>query len=701
MKKVTLALIVLTLSVLELSASDNLFISTNKSHYVVGEQVLFNVDRFKQNSLVGSITEDPIYMDLVNPLGKIVKTKSLIKKEDGCYFFSLPDSLETGIYRLIANGKDANQSIKKIHVFELDLKEQDERQASTIEYKIVGDVLVKNSVNKIVARVMDRDGAGLITKGTLVNSVDSLVQYLDSDANGITSFDFLPTDSLYKIRFGDIITELKPEEQSLHSVFSQIDESLSISIFNIGHVSDTITVKLDGEISKELISTSNDDSLFVNWSAKDIGVGMHTVEVSSNQMKSRNYRFLNRPVKSQKNIGFENLKVQTNEQVEISLEDADDRIDFIQVSIIDHQYALNLDFYEEYFFDQLNHDLLLVEDRNFDAYLTFFGDKVTRDSNEERLNAPKELGVLNYKNSYPFDELSMLDLTSMKVLDMRCENINGIEDFEKNVNGRTQVFPYHFTTYLQPIGLANFKESVEYQYPKITSKVSLGEREIEWVKAYDMQKNINLSFVDKKRKAASLPDPDYVFELKNFDVPNTMVDMINYIVKYVSVIKNKDGEPELSMYRYMSTYKYRGNPLMFLNDMPVYNTQTILNLNPKDFERVEVRNSYQSNGHLGNFSLNGSVSFYLKEGVDNPLEDAYKNLPVLEACTNFNKKPTDSEFAPDFRHQLFWNSKVTKNNGTFWIDLKASDLSASYDVQVTAFLKDGTVINNASELVVN
>ncbi|MEO9851744.1 MAG: hypothetical protein ABJH72_14715 [Reichenbachiella sp.] len=680
-------------------AQNHQCITTNKMNYVIGEQVLFDVSRFDgSNVLSDSVEEVVVHLDFVAPDGQIVQTKSLIKAEKDCYFFSLPDSLKTGIYRLIANSEGAFQATKRIHVFTLTLDEPIVRKSARIEYEVQGGILVKNASGKVAVRVTDKQGSGVKTKGTLVNSSDSVVQYLDTDANGMVSFQFNAKDSLYQVRFGQQISILQPIEQLVHCEFNQMNDKFELKLSNRSAMADVITVSVDDElISKYELPAGLDTTLSISKSS--IAHGIHKMKLQSKLGPERNFRFLSLPVEAEI-FNLPAVALRANEQSEFAFEDLTDEISQLSVSIIDQKNASPLDFYEEYYFDQSDIDLQLVEDRDFEAYLLFFADQVNWKTNTARLNAPKTGGVLKYKSEYPFDEISMLNLTTMKVLDMRSENIHGIQDFEAAVGEKAQVFPYHFTTYLQPIELADFEEKVDYKYPALKSFISLSEKDIETVKSYDIQKNIFLSFHSSEKKVNKLPTADYTYDLENYDVPNTMVDMINYIIKYVSVLKNGAGEPELSMYRYMSTYKYRGSPLIFLNDLPVYDARTILNLNPKDLERVEVRNSYKSNGHLGNFSLNGSVSFYLKESIDNPLEEAYTVLPIIESCKNFNKKVTDNEFAPDFRHQLYWNPNLKKTKDSFWVDLKSSDLSTTYDVQITAFMKNGTVVQKQSELVV-
>lgn len=697
--KTTLSFIFSCLVVLVTNAQDHQYITTNKSKFVVGDQLLFDVMVFDDKHVLKNGEDQPVIaMDLVAPDGQIVQTKSLIRTENGCYFFTLADSLQTGIYRLIANSEGAYQATKRVHIFGLELEDAITRKVDNIKYKVRGGNLAKNIPALVAIRVVDADGNGLATKGTLKNSADSVVNYIDTDANGVASFEFTPTDSLYTIGFGTTMKSIIPTASTVGSYMTEGKEKIDMQISNSSASAAAIQVKVDGQ-QVQMISLEAFSDSTISIDKKQMANGMHTVEVITGAANNQAYKLLIQPETSI-DLKFANATISNNEQSELSLEDNADQIDRLCVSVIDQKEAVEVNFYEEYFFDQMELDLQLVDNRDFTAYTILFADKLSKKVNKSRLSAPSTGGVLSYKEEYPFDQLSMLNLKTLKVIDKRNENINGIHDFELAMSDRSQVFPYHFTTYLQPIDLAVFQEKVDFRYPALTANINISQSEVELIQSYDVQKNINLSYVNLNEERQKLPNPDYVYDLTNYEVPNTMVDMINYIIKYVSVVKNDEGNQELSMYRYMSTYKYRGSPLIFLNDMPVYDARTILNLNPKDFARVEVRNSYQSNGHLGNFSLNGSVSFYLKEGIDNPLDDEYANLPVLEPCRNFHKKLVQNEHAPDFRHQLYWNPQLTKTKDAFWVDLKSSDLSTTYDVQVMAFMKDGTVVQEKAQLTV-
>lgn len=697
MKKLFVILLTLCVSLSDIFAQDALYISTNKDRFVVGEQIMYHVTRFGEESIEDEFK--PVFTDLVAPSGQVIQTKSTLENPEAKHFFALADSLETGVYRIVSHSQGAAQAVKNIHVFALELNDDAVQEASAVQVKYRGGVFSQGQDNKVVVRVVDSFGNGMKSKGTLVNSLDSLVQYLDTDANGIAGFELNPTDSLYKVRFGKKTVEIKPQKSSVNVVFEKVNHSVLIKLKRRGDGTVPVEVLVNEEPFVKSVFGENSDTLDIMLPERKLQHGINKISFDYQQESSRNYVYFNQPA-SESNLFLNTIVASNNEEVEYVIDDNSGQIDYLDVSVIDKNYAQTRDFYEEFYFDQAGLDLQLVNDRDFDSYLIFFGPDVQKSENRDRLNAKQYHGVLSYREEFPFDELSVLNLTTMKALDIRCESITGVHDFERVAGKNSQIFPYHFTTYLQPIAQANFKETVEYSYPAFRTTLSLTDEDVAYVKEYDTQRNIILSFQNNKKNEASLPDPDFSYNLEDYDVPNTMVDMINYVVKYVSVVKSKGDEQEFSMYRYMSTYKYRGSPLIFLNDLPVYDKRTVLNLNPKDVARVEVRNSYAANGHLGNFSLNGSVSFYLKEGVDNPLKEAYKDLPVIQRCQNLNNKNVDSEYAPDFRHQLFWDAKVAKNKGSFWVDLKTSDLSTNYQILVKAHMKDGTVVQGQSLLVV-
>lgn len=679
-----------------LFAQDHLFIQTNKITYVVGEQVHFDFSRMNGlGQLVVQDEEALVAVDLVAPDGRIVETKSIMPAEGSRYFFSLGDTLHTGIYRVVANGEETTQAVKNIHVLALKLKENPDQQITTIEAYIRGGVLVSNQTNYVALRVTDQKGAGMATKGTLVNAQDSLLQYIDTDVNGIASVFFTASDSLYQVRFGAKTFTLRSEHRTIQVHVSQSVTDVELSITKAASQPGTLMWQWDNEPTTSAY-VSGDST--IRLPKKDLAFGLHRLTIGEGADR-RVYPMLVRPDTSRQ-LGLKSIQLPHNQQHEFTIDDTADEIDYVEVLVLDEASASATDFYESFYFDQTGLDLQWVEHRDFDAYLEVFYQQIGRVVNTDRLVAETIGGANSYQSNFPFDEVSMLNLQTMKTFDIRNEYIHGIHDFEQAMSSRSQVFPYHFTTYLQPLAPADLIEKVNYTYPALKTALQVGTREQEIVKAYDMQRNIVLSYQQRDAQPAELPAADYEYDLTDYDVPDTMEELINYIVKYVSVIKNKEGARDLSMYRNMSSYKYRGIPLIFLNNLPTYDAQTILNLNAKDFAKVEVRNSYQANAHLGNFSLNGSISFYLKEGVDNPLEEAYKDLPILAPCENFNKKASDSEFAPDFRHQLFWNPKLVKKNQSFWVDLKTSDLSTTYTVLITAFLKDGTVIQDRSLLVV-
>lgn len=681
-----------------LVAQNGLFITTNKNAYVAGEQVRFDLTLLDKG-LQPIEDEYLAIIDLVAPDGRIIQTKGAINSPLSKYFFLLPDTLSTGIYRLITSSKGIPQSVKRVHVYGTSPEKSKKASVYDIDYIVQGGVLVKEKPNKVFIRVTDKSGAGVSSKGTLTNSADSLIQYLDSDDNGILSMQVTPSDSIYRIRFDNQVTELRP----LHVNFSVSlvqKENEIVLIPKRYNATDSVKSIL---IDKQILSNTqySTDSLgTVRIKNEQLSPGIHFLESKSVEGFTQKF-LITIKTKPPENLLIPKMNIGRNEFHEFYIEDKLDEISLLSISVIDEKDLLseNLDFYEEYYFGQGELDLQLVANRDIQAYIELFYHKLHRSSSEERLSYGIST-ILDYKQQSPFDHISLLNLRTLTAIDELNGDLRGIHNFEEQMDSKATVFPYHFTSYLEPIELAGFDKISDYRYPSLKTKLFIGEEEKKLIKLYDLQRNIILSYNEQEQSKPALPEPDYTYVLENYDIPNTTTELINYIVKYVSVGGGKET-PQISMFRSMSSYKYSGKPLLFINNLPVYDARTILNMSPKDFIKIEVRNSNVTNEQFGYFGLNGSISFYLEKEVINPLANSYTNLPVLEPYQEFNQSLVKNEFAPDFRHQLFWSSQVEKKNtDTFWIDLKASDLSTSYHIHLRAFMKDGSVVQSQSMLSV-
>lgn len=688
-----------------IAGNNHLFVLTNKVTYVAGEQLLFDV---LSVSPTGNTSDNKDYflsVDFVSPDGDIVESQTLIKITGTKLFFPISESLKTGVYRLIANSPGMVQVIKRIHIYALDMAFfEQEKAISHIDFEISGGHLISGISNKIATRVVGSNGVGIKISGTIVDSKDSVVQFLETDLNGAASFNFIPIDTLYEIRFSNKKLSLQPEfEVPFYSNIEYVDNMLVINFELKPKLKDSVMyIRLDGE---EFMAVEIPSDLFqykVSIPKEKIGFGIHELTINNSTGFNQNWKVFNKPEYAN-TIKISDKKISVNESANWNIEDGKDSINALSVSIIDSNLPFNYstDFYEELYFDQYGLDLLYVEDRDFETYMLLFSDKIQSEINSKRLALFHTSGIMKYKKDNPHGIISFLDINSLEPIEMYCEDIYGLYDLQSEIRGnKVQVLPNLLINGLNLDASIDLFETVNYKYASLQSVILMDEKIIRLMQLVKTQSSIANSYKTQFERNVYLGKPDYEYILEDYDIPNTMLDLINHVIKFLSVKKKGDDGYELSLYQYMTVYKYPNEPLILLDNLPVYDSRTILNMDPKDFKKIEVRNSKYSNRTLRNFGLNGTASFYLKEDIEHPLSAKYKKLPFIEKRQNFNSKPILSEYAPDFRHQLTWKSYLKKDGNSFNIEIQASDLITSYDIQITAFMKDGSVSQSKSNLSV-
>jgi hypothetical protein len=149
-------------------------------------------------------------------------------------------------------------------------------------------------------------------------------------------------------------------------------------------------------------------------------------------------------------------------------------------------------------------------------------------------------------------------------------------------------------------------------------------------------------------------------ELKDFIKIPVMREIFDEITPFVSTQKVKDGFI-LNIYNEKEGLVYK-EPLVMVDFVPVFNTNSILALKPEEISQIEVNNQTQ---YLGNFEIKGCVNIRTKTkqlgGIKFPQQTVFLNFkgyqPEVKAKFNsyFTAKELENRL-PDFRNLLYFGS---------------------------------------------
>ena len=183
----------------------------------------------------------------------------------------------------------------------------------------------------------------------------------------------------------------------------------------------------------------------------------------------------------------------------------------------------------------------------------------------------------------------------------------------------------------------------------------------------------------------------------------TMQELFYEIVPYVVVKKNKDkfvfkilGEND---------YMLTGNPLILLDHIPIFNPNTIIELDPSKIEKIKVINRPYI---LGSHTFNGVI--LLTSNIDNfadielPKTATFLKYQALEVpSSNFNldeNSLVSFDRIPDFRTTLYWNPQIELTNEGLVINFNASDRKGSYNIIIEGYNSDGQAFYGKKQITI-
>ena len=192
---------------------------------------------------------------------------------------------------------------------------------------------------------------------------------------------------------------------------------------------------------------------------------------------------------------------------------------------------------------------------------------------------------------------------------------------------------------------------------------------------------------------ANLDNPDFTVTVANFVTLPALEEVFREIVPYVLVRREK-GKAHLDVYNQKTQQAYN-DPLVLLDNIPVFDIGRLLELNPGNIEKIEV---FNTNYLLGDYLFGGLVS--LHTNTDNFAGYQWGGESVFFRFQAFSPEkafqhlvyPTAgarSSPRPDFRPMLYWNPKVETGPEEASLEFYTSGLPGTYEIVVRGFTKNG------------
>ncbi|NQU35894.1 MAG: hypothetical protein HQ521_21910 [Bacteroidetes bacterium] len=271
------------------------------------------------------------------------------------------------------------------------------------------------------------------------------------------------------------------------------------------------------------------------------------------------------------------------------------------------------------------------------------------------------------------------DITGLYDIYLGTDLINGTSDVEILIdNGFCKELPIWVSTPFLPD--TSQKELITQMYINHQINILYG------VERLQIQENIKKSRLIFGDNLHSILLTDYV-QLSS--VP----EVINEIVPSVRARK-KDGHYSLIVLDDQLFIKY-DNPLLFVDQVPYYNIDELMELQPTEIELIEVApHKYM----YGNEQFNGIISITTNTGnfaglplSDNGVFVEYRGLENNVEFIPFSSEVNNSG-KPDFANTIYWKTFVAKSTKAK-IPLVAPSSIGDYDLKIISLNNNKILVN--------
>jgi len=697
-----LILLLFTLSVNHvLSAQTRLFVQTDNESYYSGETISLAVWPIDATSLKAAPFSETIRIDLVDESGKVIFSKNIFSSP---YKFNIaiPEKLKSAYYRLVCNASNIKPTVLTFPIYSLQDADKStsisNRTPAFIRAKALSGKLVKNGNEPISLRVFDENLIGVSTLVSVFDEKDSLLTFVQTDKNGIASFQQNESSLSYKFVSNELSTVLNVSESSpIHFKISTQKDSIIIAVSHLlsrtdslGLTSHSVSIhQNDNEIkSFEIPQDSINSTFSIRLSRNDLPQGILTIQLNNSQ-KSIQEQMIS-------NFHFEKRSINAVTQIDVNA---------FHVAKVSEAEKLSVKIYDskkqEFKPRSLQHKLLFQTTSG-----TLFP---MESSNDDLLDSYTSLGVFNSTNlqqyvqeptitgfdckAYDGKILSFLVNETWQGVQIPCDSILFYDEIlKKYVQSESSVLAYSFNTDRKHLDKITLEKSTKVRYPAL--KLPLDITEIDLISIREQKKIKQIASIydtSENQEKASLHF-DKVYRLKEYNFPSTMNQTLAQVVAELNISINlKDKVTQLSIYPYMTRNPYPDSPLILINDVPTFEMEDIFQIDPNNVDSIAIINTYLSFKQLDYFGKNGVLAIYLKLGVDNPLENTLNSIPAVSKIPKPNSEILHSEI--DLRPILYWNATIASENITLVQFIKPS-YESTFSVFVQGFSENGNLIES-------
>jgi hypothetical protein len=652
---------------------EKIFVHANKTHFIAGETLYFkiySIDGMQHRPLDLSKV---CYVELLDGSGNpAVQLKVSLKNGFGNGSLILPDSLNTGVYRLVSytswmrnfsTDYFFTRDITVLNPLESTAPSSAKQTQPTIRFFPEGGNLVAGLNSRVAFQVLGPDGKGISCKGALLNETGDTLLFFTPSKFGIGSFYFTPQKGRSYKAF------IRTDAASFnHELPSTSDTGISIHLLH-GQDSGKVTVNVQ---SNNIPVTGKEFSLLVHSrhrlrnSLKLVldENGLATAEIAVNDFddgishftlfddKSRPQAerlFFKQPVRlmiigteqahssyrkrspvalsvttknSGRNATSANLSLSVFRSDELQ---SFDSIDIVNYLLLTSDLKGKIENPAHYFrkskevASDIDHLMLTHGWRRFN-----WSDVLSRTQPDIKFPPEHEghrikVNLTNDHGTGVSNAFVFLSVPSKRIQFYAAKsNENGAAEFyTRDLHGNNELV-------IQKLGQTtsgltfNLINSFNESYPPILSaSLNVDVAYDELVRSYSIHRQVADAFNAKKNVSiltdtvAVFGHADKTYFLRDYVKFPSLKDVLREYVPEV-IVRKRDKKSYLFVLDKESQVYFENEPLILLDGVPVFETDRITEIPAQNIEKVDV---VTEKFFMGMFAFNGVVSIRTHNGL--------------------------------------------------------------------------------------
>jgi len=181
--------------------------------------------------------------------------------------------------------------------------------------------------------------------------------------------------------------------------------------------------------------------------------------------------------------------------------------------------------------------------------------------------------------------------------------------------------------------------------------------------------------------------------LKDYIALPNMTEVLHELVPYVAVRKRK-GKHYLTVNDPVRKV-VSDHPLILVDNLPVFNVEEILSINPAKVKRIDVIGKMYS---FGDLLIEGIIMIYTKTddfaGIRLPSNSVFVEYQTISPSASvqfpvYNPRTKESGHSPDFKNLLYWNPDISLQKSDTSITFYTGDEETGYEIIVRGKTADG------------